>query len=317
MGGHVSAPLVTVALCTHNHLDRLRLTLAALQTLAGPPQGWELLLVDNASSDGTAEYLATQKWRPHGPAVRVVREAKLGLSNARNCAIAQAAGEYLLFIDDDETPHPQWLVSHAAAMVEHRPDALGGPIDVQFVDGDRPAWLQDELLGFIGKLDHGGQRGWLTDAKTPIFGGNFAFRRAVFEQIGNFDAGLGRLGAANIGGEDIEIYDRLLQRNCSVRWVPDALIYHRVESPKLKRGYFLDLHYRQGRTEGARMRGRALRLPPRYVFAQFNRAVWRALSRRRESGADKSLRSEMNAVYFLGQIAGWIFGSRQVVKEKS
>lgn len=308
MGHHVSAPLVTVALCTHNHLDRLRLTLAALQTLAGPPQGWELVVIDNASTDGTAEYLATQTWRPHGAAVRVVRESKLGLSNARNCAITQATGEYLLFIDDDETPHPLWLVNHAAEIVQHRPDALGGPIDVQFVDGARPSWLQDELLGFIGKLDHGGEGRWLSDPKMPIFGGNFAFRRTVFELIGNFDKGLGRLGVANIGGEDIDIYERLLRRDCRVRWVPDALIYHRVESPKLRRRYFLDLHYRQGRIEGGQLRGSTRRIPPRYVFAQLLRAVWRALSSRLRSGSDKSLRSEMNALYFLGFVAGWLYG---------
>jgi glycosyltransferase involved in cell wall biosynthesis len=299
-------PLVTVALCTHNHVDRLRRTLAALQGLAGPPQGWELLVVDNASADGTAEYLATAGWQPPAAATRVVREARLGLSNARNCAIAQAAGEYLLFIDDDETPHAHWLVNHAAAMVQHQPDALGGPIDVQFVDGARPAWLQDELLGFIGRIDHGGEGRWLTAPETPIFGGNFAFRRAAFARIGNFDAGLGRLGAANFGGEDIEIYDRLLQAGCRVRWVPDALIYHRVESPKLRRGYFLDLHLRQGRIEGARKRGRHSRVPPFYVLPQLLRAVRAAAARRFAEGAHVSLRSEMNVAYFMGYIAGWV-----------
>ena len=301
----MSAPLVTVALCTHNHLHRLQRTLAALQALAGPPQGWELLVVDNASADGTAEYLATAAWQPAAAATRVVREAKLGLSNARNCAIVQAAGEYLLFIDDDETPHPRWLVNHAAAMVQHQPDALGGPIEVQFVDGPRPAWLQDELLGFIGKLDHGGNGRWLTTPETPIFGGNFAFRRAVFQRIGSFDAGLGRLGAANFGGEDIEIYERLLQAGCQVRWVPDALIYHRVESPKLRRRYFLDLHFRQGRIQGARKRERRSRMPPLYVLPQLTRALRAAVARRFGSGAEASLRADMNVVYFLGYIVGW------------
>lgn len=300
----MNGPLVTVALCTHNHLDRLRLTLAALKALAGPPQGWELLVVDNGCTDGTAEFLATAGWQPPA-ATRVVHEAKLGLSNARNCAIAQAAGEYLLFIDDDETPHPQWLVYHATAMADHQPDALGGPIDVQFVDGARPAWLQDELLGFIGKIDHGGTDRWLTEPKTPIFGGNFAFRREVFDRIGSFDAGLGRLGAANFGGEDIEIYERLLQAGCRVRWVHDALIYHRVESSKLRRGYFLDLHFRQGRIEGARKRERRSRVPPLYVLPQLYRAVRAAAACRFDEGAKGSLRCEMTAAYFIGFITGW------------
>lgn len=304
----MSAPLVTVALCTHNHLDRLQRTLAALQALTGPPQGWELLVVDNASSDGTAEYLARAAWQPPSVVARVVREDKLGLSNARNCAIAHAAGEYLLFIDDDETPHTYWLTNHAAAMAQHRPDALGGPIDVEFVDGTQPAWLQDELLGFIGKIDHGGESRWLTAPETPIFGGNFAFRRDVFKRIGNFDTGLGRLGKANIGGEDIEIYERLLQAGCKVRWVRDALIYHRVESPKLRRSYFLDLHFRQGRIEGARKRviERRSRLPPFYLLPQFARALRAAAVRRLSASSDASLRTEMNVAYFLGHIAGWM-----------
>lgn len=302
----MTTPLVTVALCTHNHLDRLKVTLAALQVLEGPPQGWELLVVDNASTDGTAEYLTDAGWRPRQALARVVREEKLGLSNARNCAIEQAAGEYLLFIDDDETPDPQWLVGHASAMVKYCPDALGGPIDVELVGGTRPPWLHDELLGFIGKLNHGGEGRWLTAPDTPIFGGNFAFRRTVFDRIGNFDSGLGRLGAANFGGEDIEIYDRLLQAGCTVRWVPDALIYHRVESSKLRRGYFLDLHFRQGRIDGARNRAQRSRLPPLYVLPQLGRAVGRALSRRFGQDSNASLRMEMNVAYFLGFVAGWI-----------
>jgi glycosyltransferase involved in cell wall biosynthesis len=303
----MSEPLVTVALCTHNRLDRLRRTLAALQALTGPPQPWELLVVDNASSDGTAEYLANSSWHPLGAPTRVVREGTLGLSNARNRAISQAAGEYLLFIDDDETPHSKWLVNHAAAMAEHQPDALGGPIDVQFVDGARPDWLQDELLGFIGKIDHGGEGRWLTAPETPIFGGNFAFKRSVFDRIGRFDSRLGRLGAANFGGEDIEIYARLLRERCRVRWVSNALIYHRVEGPKLRRQYFLDLHFKQGRQEGAKARAHSGRIPPAFLAPQFARAAKAAISQRFSAGSKASLRKEMNVYYFLGYIKGWSF----------
>lgn len=304
----MSAPLVTVALCTHNHLDRLRRTLVSLQALAGPPQGWELLVVDNGCSDGTSEFLATPAWRPLGITTRVVHEPRLGISHARNCAVEHADGQYVLFIDDDETPHPEWLKNHAAAMAAYGPDALGGPIDVKLVDGARPAWLQDELLGFLGKLDHGDESRWLTETSTPLFCGNFAFRRAVFERIGRFDTGLGRLGAANFGGEDVEMYERLLGAGCSVRWVADALIYHRVESVKLRRRYFLDLHFRQGRTEALRRRQseRRRRIPPAYLAPQLWRALKTATERRMRHGSDNSLRSEMTVAYFCGFIVGWI-----------
>jgi len=95
----------TVALCTHNHADRLVRTLADLATLKMPEAQWELLVVDNGSRDDTPQLLGRQRW-PDGWRVRVVREEKLGLSHARNRAIDEARGEYVIFIDDDETVDP-------------------------------------------------------------------------------------------------------------------------------------------------------------------------------------------------------------------
>lgn len=299
------SPYITVALCTHNHADRLARTLVDIERLIPPTRPWEFILVDNGCTDGTARLLADRGVKPPGATVRVVREDKLGLSNARNRALAEARGAYLLFMDDDETPDRNWLLAHEQAMLAHQPDALGGRIDVMFEDGERPSWLDDELLGFLGKLDNGQER-WLTDESSPIFGGNFAFRLGVFDTIGNFDARLGRMGKINIGGEDTEIYHRLLAHGCSVRWVPEAVIHHRIQTPKLRRGYFLDLHFRQGRWQGARKRGDSGRIPPRYLLPQWLRACSRALGKRLMEGSDHSLRQEMNAAYFTGYILGWM-----------
>lgn len=299
------APFLSVALCTHNHADRLVRTLADLQAVKPPTRPWEFIVIDNGCTDGTTALLAAHPWALAGATARVVREDKLGLSNARNRALREARGQYLLYMDDDETPDPAWLLAHERAMIEHQPDALGGRIEVMFEDGDRPAWLQDELLGFLGKLDNGEAR-WLTSDETPIFGGNFAFRRTVFDRIGDFDARLGRMGKVNSGGEDTEIYRRLLAFACRVRWVPDAVINHRIQTPKLRRRYFLDLHFRQGRWQGARKRGAGSRVPPKYLIPQLLRACGKALAQRLREGGDHSLRLEMNAAYFSGYILGWI-----------
>lgn len=298
-------PLISVALCTHNHADRLPKTLESFRTLEAPSRPWELLLIDNNCTDHTRRLLEETHWRPEGVPVRILFEEKLGLSNARNCALRHARGEYLLFLDDDETPDPRWLVAYEQAMLEHRPHALGGRIEVLFEEGDRPSWLQDELLGFLGRLDHG-EPCWLTRPDTPFYGGNFAVRMDVFDQVGDFDAELGRKGERNVGGEDTEFYRRMLAHDLKVRWVPDAVIHHRIQAGKLKRGYFLDLHYNQGRMEGRRKRGQASRIPPRYLFGQLARAARKALGVRLRQGADHSLRSEMNLVYFIGYIRGWM-----------
>lgn len=298
------SPAYTVALCTHHHADRLARTLSDLVRIQPPRKPWELLFIDNACRDETPQMLARQPWPP-GWQVRVVREEKLGLSNARNRAVAEARGEYIIFMDDDETAEPNWLCELERLIDQHQPDAFGAPIQVQFED-ERPAWLADELLGFIGDVTRADTVTRLTAPDTPFFGGNFGFRRQVVETVGGFDAQLGRRGSINIGGEEVDFYQRLLAAGLQVWWTPHAVIHHRIQAVKLRRGYFLDLHYRQGRTEGARTRGSRSRLPPRFLFPQLARAYGRALAKRLREGSDSSLRLEMNAAYFTGYLLGWM-----------
>lgn len=298
----------TIALCTHNHADRLVRTLADLRSLRQPEAAWELLFIDNGCRDATPDLLARHVW-PEGWQVRVAREEKLGLSNARNRAIAEARGDYVIFIDDDETPDPDWLCAYERLIRAHDPDAFGGRQVVLFEDA-RPAWLKDELLGFLGELNRADEIVPLTDPYTPFYGGNFGIRKAVCEKVGLFDAALGRKGTDNTGGEEVDFYRRLLAAGFKVWWTPEAVIHHRIQAEKLSRGYFLDLHYRMGRMEATRKRGNGPRLPPPYLFGQLLRALKAVLQQWRAEGRVATLRREMNVAYFLGQIHGWSFGPR-------
>lgn len=298
----------TVALCTHNHADRLERTLADLPQIHLPKAAWEFLVIDNGSRDATPELLTRHVW-PAGWEVRVVREDKLGIANARNRAIAEARGEYLIFLDDDESADPDWLLAYERLVQEHAPDAFGGRIEVLFEDA-RPPWLSNELLDFLGKLDWGEKVKPLNDLATPLYTGNFGFRRNIVEEIGLFDAALGRRGKENNGGEDVDFYRRIVRGGLKVWWTPKAVIHHRIQAEKLNRRYFHDLHYRQGRMEAIRRRGAGSRLPPIYLFGQLMRAfsaVWREF---RRSGRNATVRQEMNVAYFLGQIVGWSRGGR-------
>lgn len=294
----------TVALCTHNHADRLVRTLEDLRLLRQPEAPWELLFIDNGCRDGTSEMLASCVW-PEGWQVRVVREEKLGLSNARNRAIAEARGEYVIFTDDDETPDPDWLCAYERLIQAKQPDAFGGRIRVLFED-QLPAWLTGELSAFLGELNRAEDIVPLTDPYTSFNGGNFGIRKAVCDRVGLFDAMLGRKGSDNTGGEEVDFYRRLLGADFKVWWTPEAVIHHRIQASKLKRSYFLDLHFRQGCIEGIRRREGASRLPPKYLAPQVARAIKAALLKRIVEGSDNSLRLEMNVAYFVGYIKAWI-----------
>lgn len=298
----------TVALCTHNHADRLARTLKDLGMLRSPREPWEFLVVDNASSDSTPQLLSGHGW-PVGWQVRVVREEKLGIANARNRAIREATGTYVIFLDDDETPEPDWLLSYEALIQERQPDAFGGRIKVVFED-PRPQWVTDELLGFLGELNWGEETKRLGDLHTPLYTGNFGFRRGIVDAIGLFDSELGRRGRENNGGEDVDFYRRIVTAGLDVWWHPGAVINHRIQAAKLHKSYFLDLHYRMGRMEAIRQRGAGSRVPPRYIFGQLWRAMRAVRAQRRQEGPDSTVRKEMNVAYFRGQIHGWAFGTR-------
>lgn len=299
----------TLAMCTHNHADRLARTLVDLAGLRAPQQPWEVLIVDNGSRDATPELLARHAW-PAGWRVRTVREEKLGLSHARNRAIADARGDYILFMDDDETLDSDWLCAYERLIDAHAPDAFGGRQIVMFED-ERPDWLRDELLGFLGELHRSDRIEPLTDPYTPFYGGNFGFRRAVCDRVGGFDSMLGRKGSDNTGGEEVDFYRRLLDAGFKVWWTPEAVIYHRIQAVKLNKRYFHDLHYRMGRMEAIRKRGDGSRIPPRYIFGQLLRAIAAVRAQRRQEGQDATVRKEMNVAYFYGQILGWAFGPRR------
>lgn len=298
----------TVALCTHNQAKRLKKTLADFTKINVPDFPWELLIVDNGCKDSTPQLLNNFKW-PNNWQVSIVKESKLGLSNARNRAIVEAKGKYIIFIDDDETVDPDWLCAYERLIKDKQPDAFGGRICVSIED-NRPLWLKDELFGFLGEINRMNMIALLNSNETSFFGGNFGIRKEVFTTVGNFNSMLGRKGSNNTGGEETDLYHRLLQANFKVWWTPEAIIYHRIEASKLKRTYFLDLHYRQGRIDGTRKREHNSRLPPWYLYGQIYRAILTVVKQFFNEGSNETVRKEMNVAYLFGYITGWAFAPK-------
>jgi len=133
--------LITVAICTWNRAALLDQTLAEMRNLS-VPEGvdWELLVVNNKCTDATDETIA--KYSQSLP-IRRLYEPEAGVSNARNCAVREARGEYIMWTDDDVLVAPNWMTAYVAAFHAF-PDAaiFGGDIKPWF-EGDSPAWLTD------------------------------------------------------------------------------------------------------------------------------------------------------------------------------
>lgn len=218
---------ITVALCTWNRSQRLRMTLKALTTIDRPDCEWELVLVDNASTDDTP--IVAAEFGSRLP-LRLVHETQPGLSNARNRAVREATGDYVVFTDDDVLPERQWLASYAAAFGRwHDAVVFGGPIEPYF-EGNPPSWLAPSLehIGPVfGRQSFGSSPVALRPEMTGEgpYGANMAFRRSVLSGRA-FDPALGvRQGTYGIG-EETQLIRSILTQGGTGWWIPEASLRH-------------------------------------------------------------------------------------------
>lgn len=211
---------------------------------------FDILAVNNNSPDNTLTVLDSLQ-NGLGATLRVVTETAQGIVHARNRAIAEASdSEIMVFIDDDELPMPGFLQAAYDAIVNEGADCVGGRVNVCFAPHERPTWLENNLLGFLAEVDYGSERFWVESEATPIWTCNVAYRTALFRDGLRFDQRYNRRGDGVGGGEDVMMFQALLQRRVRMRYRPDMVVEHFVEQWRLRRSYFLKLHYVSGYKSG-------------------------------------------------------------------
>ena len=306
------APRVVVAFCTFNRADRLPALVAALRAQQCD-EPLELLAVDNNSSDDTQSVLRGLSGLCGAP-LRYVREEEQGIVPARNRLLAEAAcAEFLLMLDDDELPAPGWAQAALKALRDDGLECVGGRIRVKFEPRTRPSWLGDDLLGFLAEVNYGERPFLIEDASTPIWTANVGYRTALFKGGPRFDARYSRVGNDVGGGEDVVMFENLLALGCRIGYRPDMVVEHFVESWRLRRSYFLRLHYASGLRAGlhaAEVSGHALCGAPLYMFPQAVRQGLKTL-RAATSGNGSWLRQCMTFTHACGLIVGTLRRARQ------
>lgn len=243
--------MLTVAICTYNNAPRLPRLISELRNQECPVQ-FEILVVDNNSSDGTQMVLEKLK-NQNGPPLRCVVEVNQGISFARNRAIEESLGsEYLFFIDDDELPQPGWISAAINTFHSESAQCIGGRIRCVFYPVKRPDWLENELLGFLGEVNYGSDTFIIKDKNTPIWTGNIAYKVSLFTESKKyrFDTRYNREGKGIGGGEDVMMFQSLLNDGIKMIYCPAMIIEHYIEPWRLKKRYFLKLHFNSGRKFG-------------------------------------------------------------------
>jgi glucosyl-dolichyl phosphate glucuronosyltransferase len=268
---------ITVLVCTYNRSQSLEITIESVVAQSLPQSlGWEILVVDNNSSDDTRQ--AVERLRRRYPErIRYVLEPQQGVSHARNAGIREARGEILTFIDDDETAGETWLQNLTANLYSGEWAGAGGRVLPQW-HGSRPQWLPSMspfASGPLAVFDHGLEAGQMTE---PPFGANMAFRKEVFDKYGGFRTDLGRSGKKMISNEDTEFGRRLFAAGQRLRYEPSAVTYHPVEEIRLRQEYFLEWWFNKGRSDVREIGNQPtskhfLGIPPRLIRSLASQAV--------------------------------------------
>jgi glucosyl-dolichyl phosphate glucuronosyltransferase len=238
---------ITVVLCTYNRCKTLA---RALQNLAASKMpdavSWEILVVDNNSSDQTRAVVACF-CNEYPGRFRYAFEPTQGKSHALNTGIREARGRFLAFIDDDVIAEPTWLWNLTRTVATGESVGAGGRIlpEPGFV---APPWLPMDgprnmgcVLAFF---DRGDEPCKLDSA--PI-GTNMCFRREMFERYGGFRTDLGPRPDSEIRNEDTEFGRRLISAGERLNYEPSAIVYHPVPQDRLRKDYFLTWWFDDGR----------------------------------------------------------------------
>lgn len=226
----MTKPRISVCVCTYQGAGRIGDTLASLAHQSAPRETYEIVVVDNNSSDQEATRKIANAFEARGAPVKWVIESNLGLSHARNRALQESCGDYLLFIDDDAIASPRFIARHLAAIERYRPDVLGGNVNPLFESPPPPElgygdWERWSLKFF------GGEDRWLCEGEYFI-GTNMGARREILEAEA-FDPALGRRGEALVGGEDWFLGEARFRR----LFVAGADVFHKVPKERLERAY--------------------------------------------------------------------------------
>lgn len=226
-----TTPFISVIVCTRDRATQLRQALATILALEYP--NFEVVVVDNAGRTSETSDMVRNEF--NDPRVTLIAEPVPGLSRARNAGLREARGDIVAFTDDDVVVDAYWLREIAAGF-ERAPGTA-------CVTGLVPAGeLRSPAQGYFD-----GRVSWSKSTTPKVFslaeppadlpkfpfspgvfgtGANFALDRLTALRLGGFDTALG-VGSRTGGGEDIDMFSRVILAGCSLVVQPSAIVWHR------------------------------------------------------------------------------------------
>lgn len=243
--------MLSVILPTRNRADLLTSALQSLAAQTLPQDAFEILVIDNGSTDHTKQVVASAGQRlPH---LRYFYEPTPGLHRGRHLGMKRAKHDILVYADDDIEAFPGWLEAIAEAFRDPEVALVGGKNLPKF-ESQPPDWIMKmwegdhhghRMLVYLSLLDLGDE----TREISPyhVFGCNFSIRRSVLIEAGGFHPDAFPLERIQYRGDgESHVARYLSEQRYKTLYHPQASVYHAVPAQRLTEGYFCQRAYHQG-----------------------------------------------------------------------
>ncbi len=248
--------MLSIIICTYNREKYIAPLLESIAKNDYPVGDYEIVLVDNNCTDNTRG--VCEQFAAEHPEItlRYVVETEQGLSAARNKGVETAKGDIIVYVDDDALVDTNYIRIYAEHFATHPETmAAGGPIEPLY-ETEEPEWMSPYTKALLTAwMNYGDKVREYPTGRYPG-GGNAAYRKKVFDQVGLFNTELGRKGNALLASEEKDIFDKMHALDMQVLYLPTPVLHHIIPQTKLEEDYFNRLTLQIGRSE--RMRTRAI-----------------------------------------------------------
>lgn len=237
--------MLSIAIATYNRADILNFPLESLCQQTASTQDYEILVVDNASTDHTRAVVKHYQTQFPEHQIRYIYEPRPGVSVARNRGWLEARSVYIGYVDDDCKLPENWVGTALSIIKMYSPDAFGGPY-FAFYTAEKPRWYKDS---YRSKGQHVEEFRPL-DKEEILYGPNMVFRVQLLQEVGGFSPDYGPKGSDFFYGEEADLLSRIRQRKpaAAIFFAPQLVVYHLVRPEKMRLPHLLWHQFLLGRT---------------------------------------------------------------------
>ncbi|MCX6257337.1 MAG: glycosyltransferase [Bacteroidia bacterium] len=258
---------LSVIICTYNRAIFLPDALESIASQDIEQSQFELILIDNNSTDNTREVCQVFETNHPGLIFKYFKETKQGLSFARNRGIAESKGDLIAFIDDDAVAETSYVRNIIKAFALHPEcDAVGGKVLPVYPGNAEPPWMSKYIEGVVSKVDYGNEASEFFRKKYPV-GCNMIFRKEIFAELGGFNEDL------KFRSDDKFIFLKLREHRKRILYSPDIVVHHVIDASRLTFEFIRKLCHQIGGTERIRLKDS---IPG--LFSKLCEYVWKMLA---------------------------------------